>query len=103
MRSGLRNSSETLLKPFVKISCRKGILEYNNLDFARRMRCKEGNLAYFYDTWGYRDYDFVAQFDSDHMPLPGYLRKAFVAFHNPDIGYVTAPSICDVNAKESWV
>jgi cellulose synthase (UDP-forming) len=87
----------------VKISCRKGIPEYNNLDFPRRMRCKEGNLAYFYDTWGYRDYDFVAQFDSDHMPLPGYLRQALVAFHNPDIGYVTAPSVCDVNAKESWV
>lgn len=86
----------------VKISCRKGIPEYNNLDFPRRMKCKEGNLAYFLDHWGYRDYDFITQHDSDHMPLPGYLLNILVGFHDPEIGYVSAPSVCGYNAKDSW-
>jgi cellulose synthase/poly-beta-1,6-N-acetylglucosamine synthase-like glycosyltransferase len=87
----------------VKVSCRKGVKEYHNLTFPRRTRCKEGNLAYFYDHWGYRDYDFVAQMDADHMPLPGYLKAILLGFHDPKIGYVSAPSICEYNAKDSWV
>ena len=33
----------------VSISCRLGIEEYHRKDWPRRTRCKEGNLAYFYD------------------------------------------------------
>lgn len=33
----------------VNISCRFGIKEYHRKDWPRRTRCKEGNLAYFYD------------------------------------------------------
>jgi cellulose synthase (UDP-forming) len=87
----------------VKISCRKGIPEYNNLDFPRRMKCKEGNLAYFYDHWGYKDYDFVIQTDCDHKPEKNYLKAILPPFTDPKIGYVSAPSICDYNAKHSWV
>ena len=86
----------------IKISCRKGIPEYNNLDYPRRTRCKEGNLAWFFDNWGYQNYDFITQFDSDHKPEPGYLANALVAFHDPKVGLVTAPSICDANEKTSW-
>lgn len=86
----------------VKMSCRRGVKEYHNLDFPRRTRCKEGNLAYFYDSWGYRDYDFVIQFDCDHVPTEGYLRNILVAFNDPKIGYVTAPSVCSRNADDSW-
>jgi cellulose synthase (UDP-forming) len=87
----------------VQISCRKGVPGYHNDDYPRRKKCKEGNLAYFYDNWGYANYDFVVQHDADHMPLPGYLAAMLPAFHDPKIGYVSAPSICDHNGKYSWI
>jgi cellulose synthase (UDP-forming) len=86
----------------VRISSRKGISAYHRSEWPRRTRCKEGNLAYFYDTYGYANYDFVAQFDADHIPAPDYLIHALAPFSDPAVGYVSAPSICDSNARESW-
>ncbi|MBW0157319.1 glycosyltransferase family 2 protein [Sedimentimonas flavescens] len=86
----------------VKISSRKGIEAYHRAEWPRRTRCKEGNLAYFYDTWGYRDYDIVSQLDADHVPQPGYLRAMLRPFADPAVGYVSAPSICGANAAQSW-
>lgn len=86
----------------VRISCRKGIADYHRPVWPRRTRCKEGNLAYFYDHWGYADYDIVAQLDADHVPQPGYLREIVRPFADPKVGYVSAPSICAANAPESW-
>lgn len=86
----------------VRISTRKGVAEYHQQDWPRRTRCKEGNLAYFYDTYGYAAYDFVAQLDADHVPADTYLQEIMAPFANPKVGYVSAPSICDANAAESW-
>ncbi|KPH09910.1 glycosyltransferase [Rhizobium acidisoli] len=86
----------------VLISTRKGVPEYHRATWPRRTRCKEGNLAYFYDHFGYARYDFVAQFDADHVPTPTYLREVLRPFADPGIGYVSAPSICDANAAASW-
>lgn len=86
----------------VLISTRKGVAEYHRASWPRRTRCKEGNLAYFYDHFGYERYDFVAQFDADHVPTPTYLREILRPFADPEIGYVSAPSICDANAGTSW-
>ncbi|MBY5749370.1 glycosyltransferase family 2 protein [Rhizobium leguminosarum] len=86
----------------VLISTRKGVAEYHRTTWPRRTRCKEGNLAYFYDHFGYARYDFVAQFDADHVPTPTYLREVLRPFADPGIGYVSAPSICDANAGTSW-
>jgi len=86
----------------VMVSSRKGVAEYHRETWPRRRNCKEGNLAYFYDHFGYDRYDFVSQFDVDHVPDPDYLRHALAAFADPAVGYVSAPSICDSNAKESW-
>lgn len=86
----------------VRISSRKGVADYHRAEWPRRTRCKEGNLAYFYDHWGYRDYDIVSQLDADHVPQPGYLREVLRPFANPRVGYVTAPSICSANARTSW-
>jgi cellulose synthase (UDP-forming) len=63
---------------------------------------KEGNLAFFYDHYGYANYDFVVQLDADHVPTDGYLEEMLRGFSDPTVGYVSAPSICDKNAKESW-
>jgi len=86
----------------VLVSTRKGVTAYHQPQWPRRTRCKEGNLAYFYDHYGYERYDFVAQFDADHVPDPTYLREVMRPFADPAVGYVSAPSICDANAAQSW-
>ena len=75
---------------------------YHRDGWPRRTKCKEGNLSYFYDHWGYRHYDVVAQLDCDHVPAPGYLGEMVRPFSDPAIGYVAAPSVCDANAADSW-
>lgn len=86
----------------VRVSSRKGVEEYQRPDWPHRARSKEGNLSYFYDRYGYAAYDIVAQFDADHVPSPDYLKNAAAPFEDPTVGYVSAPSICDSNAGESW-
>ncbi|WP_412079175.1 glycosyltransferase family 2 protein [Streptomyces xanthophaeus] len=86
----------------VRVSCRRGRPDYHRLTWPRRTRCKEGNLAFFYDHWGYRDYDVVAQLDCDHVPSRTYLTEMVRPFSDPAIGYVAAPSVCDANAEVSW-
>jgi cellulose synthase/poly-beta-1,6-N-acetylglucosamine synthase-like glycosyltransferase len=98
-------SPETIrwcLEHGVMISTRKGRADYHNKSWPRRTKCKEGNLAFFYDHYGYAKYDFVVQLDADHVPTEGYLEEMLRGFSDPTVGYVSAPSICDKNAKESW-
>lgn len=86
----------------VQVSTRKGREDYHRQTWPRRTRCKEGNLAFFYDHYGYDGYDFVVQLDADHVPDEGYLFQMLRPFADPAVGYVSAPSICDQNATESW-
>ncbi len=86
----------------VFVSTRRERADYHLHTWPRRTRCKEGNLAFFYDHYGYERYDFVAQLDADHVPTEGYLFEMLRPFADPAIGYVSAPSICDRNAHESW-
>jgi cellulose synthase/poly-beta-1,6-N-acetylglucosamine synthase-like glycosyltransferase len=86
----------------VQVCSRKGIPEYNRSTWPRRTKCKEGNLAWFYDTYGYENYDIVVQLDADHVPTKSYLYEMLKPFTRDSIGYVSAPSICDVNASTSW-
>jgi len=86
----------------ILISSRMGVSDYHRLTWPRRTKCKEGNLAYFYDMYGYERYDFVAQLDADHIPEKDYLKAMMRPFIDNRVGYVSAPSICDNNADESW-
>jgi cellulose synthase (UDP-forming) len=86
----------------VHTSSRKGIPDYHRLTWPRKTRCKEGNLSYFYDHYGYENYDLVVQMDADHRPGTNYLKEMIRPFANPRVGYVSAPSICDANAQRSW-
>ncbi len=86
----------------VRISTRKGVDEYHQSDWPRRTKSKEGNLTYFYDKYGYENYDFVSQMDADHVPQAGYLSEILKPFADPEVGYVSAPSICSGNADKSW-
>jgi cellulose synthase (UDP-forming) len=87
----------------VQLSSREHEPEYHRSTWPRRRRCKEGNLAYFYDQYGYSNYDVVVQLDADHVPQKGYLLAVLQPFNDPKIGYVAAPSICNQNASRSWV
>jgi cellulose synthase (UDP-forming) len=87
----------------VEVSSRAGVADYHRPTWPRRTRCKEGNLAYFYDHFGYENYDLVVQLDADHIPQPGYLLAMLQPFHDLEVGYVAAPSICSTNASSSWV
>lgn len=86
----------------VRVSTRRGDERYQRPTWPRRRRCKEGNLAYFYDHYGYAMYDVVAQLDADHVPSRDYLREMVRPFSDASVGYVAAPSICDANADTSW-
>ena len=86
----------------VHVSTRKGREDYHRKSWPRRTRCKEGNLAFFYDHYGYENYDFVVQLDADHVPTRDYLWHMLRPFGDSWVGYVSAPSICDSNAAQSW-
>lgn len=86
----------------VKISTRKNRPDYQRPSWPRRVRCKEGNLAFFYDQYGYDNYDIIVQLDADHVPQDNYLEEMLRPFADPRVGYVSAPSICDRNAERSW-
>ena len=86
----------------VFVSTRQGVTDYHRQTWPRRTRCKEGNLAYFYDHWGYDLYDVVCQLDADHVPQDGYLTEMLRPFADADVGYVSAPSICASNWRENW-
>jgi cellulose synthase (UDP-forming) len=86
----------------VHVSTRFNVGRYHRRIWPRRTKSKEGNLAYFYDTVGYRDYDVVAQLDCDHVPTPTYLAQMVRPFAAPAVAYTCAPSICDTNAEDGW-
>jgi cellulose synthase (UDP-forming) len=86
----------------VHLSTRFGVDEYHQPTWPRRTKSKEGNLAYFYDHYGYDRYDVVAQLDADHVPVRDYLQHVVRPFADPKIGYVAAPSICDANKEKGW-
>lgn len=86
----------------VHVSTRHGVAAYHQATWPRRTKSKEGNLAYFYDTYGYANYDVVAQLDADHVPAPSYLKEMVRPFADPSIGYVAAPSVCDANEDKGW-
>lgn len=86
----------------VHVSTRQGVADYHQPTWPRRTKSKEGNLAYFYDTFGYDRYDVVAQLDADHVPVRTYLREIVRPFADPAIGYVAAPSVCDANEAKGW-
>jgi cellulose synthase/poly-beta-1,6-N-acetylglucosamine synthase-like glycosyltransferase len=86
----------------VQVSTRQWDPRYHQATWPRRTKTKEGNLAYFYDHFGYRRYDVVVQLDADHVPAPTYLRAMVRPFADPGVGYVAAPSVCDANADQGW-
>lgn len=76
----------------VRVSTREGREDYHLHDWPRRTRSKEGNLRYWYDTYG-AGYDIVSQFDADHAPRADYLSHVLWRFNDPTVGYVAMPNL----------
>jgi cellulose synthase (UDP-forming) len=86
----------------VRRSTRNGVDAYHQPSWPRRAGSQEGNLSYFYDHQGYDNYDIVVPPDADHKPAPGYLEEMLRPFADPEVGFVSAPSICDASLGDSW-
>ncbi len=86
----------------IKVSTRKDDPNYHNDTWPRKKKTKEGNLAYFYDKYGYEQYDIVVQIDADHNLNENYLEYVLRPFNDPKVGYVAAPSMGDLNFQDSW-
>lgn len=100
------NPTESMLKwsqeNGINVSTRKFDKSYHNQSYPRKARTKEGNTMYFFEKYGYDNYDFVSQFDADHAPEPNFLKQVIRYFSDPKVGYVSSPSITDGNLDDSW-
>jgi cellulose synthase/poly-beta-1,6-N-acetylglucosamine synthase-like glycosyltransferase len=65
-------------------------------------RSKHGNHNAWLDAVGYERYDFVAAFDSDHVPEPGYLARLLGHFRDPRVAFVQSPQLY-YNQEASFV
>lgn len=75
--------------------------EYNTEAGTFRAATKAGNHNAWRVEHGDR-YDFVAQVDPDHTPLPSFLTRTLGYFRDRDVAFVVAPQVYG-NAHENWV
>ncbi|MFZ1250583.1 MAG: glycosyltransferase family 2 protein [Candidatus Microsaccharimonas sp.] len=74
---------------------------YNQEDGKFARRTKGGNHNSWYDGPG-KNYDFVAQIDTDFIPRKDFLSKTLGYFRDPKIGFVGTPQIYG-NVKDSAI
>ncbi len=72
---------------------RKGIPEFNQPSWPFQAKTKSGNYNSWFTRIGYRNYEFVVQLDTDHVPMPEYLDEVLGYFRDPDVAYVALPSV----------
>ncbi len=72
---------------------RKGIPEFNQENWPFQAKTKSGNYNSWFHQIGYRDYDYVVQLDTDHIPRPSYLDDVLGYFRDPNVAYVALPSV----------
>lgn len=72
---------------------RRHLPEYQADGGAFAARTKYGNYNAWLDTPAAADYEFIAAFDTDHVPEPDYLDRTLGYFRDPGIGYVQAPQV----------
>ncbi len=67
--------------------------EYQTDGGAFAARTKYGNYNAWLDSPESAGYEFIAAFDTDHVPEPDYLDRTLGYFRDPGIGYVQAPQV----------
>jgi cellulose synthase/poly-beta-1,6-N-acetylglucosamine synthase-like glycosyltransferase len=71
---------------------RANIDEYNQPDGPFARKTKGGNHNAWYDQFG-KNYDFVAQIDTDFVPSRYFLERTLGYFEDPQVGFVGTPQI----------
>lgn len=80
---------------------RRGRSEYNQPRGEFRTKTKSGN----HNSWRAeheREYDVVANVDTDQVPLPGFLERTLGYFRDPDVAFVVTPQVYG-NMHQNWV
>lgn len=67
---------------------RFGISRYQKPDGRFKSRTKYGNYNAWLEEIGYASYDIVVAFDSDHVPVPDYLKQVLGYFDDKNVAYV---------------
>ncbi len=75
--------------------------EYNTATGKFAARTKGGNHNAWYDRVG-KQYDIVAQIDTDFVPQKDFLTKTLGYFRDPTIAFVGTPQVYG-NQHESWI
>jgi cellulose synthase (UDP-forming) len=74
---------------------------YNSFSGKFAQKTKGGNHNSWYDVIG-NSYDFVAQIDTDFVPMESFLEKTLGYFKDPRVAFVGTPQIYG-NTKESLI
>src|SRR6185369_1281527 len=85
----------------VKYFSRFGKGEYNTRLGKFSKKTKGGNHNAWYDAYG-KDYDIVAQIDTDFVPLESFLTDTLGFFRDPKFAFVGTPQIYG-NTKDSFI
>src|SRR3954454_820536 len=85
----------------VRYFSRAGIRKYNLVAGPFTAKTKGGNHNAWYDSFG-KDYDFVAQIDTDFIPSRDFLTRTLGQFRDERVGFVGTPQVYG-NVSESLV
>ncbi len=69
---------------------RKGNGQFQSESGRFQRRTKHGNYNAWLESVGFEQYDFIANFDPDHIPQPEFLDVTLGHFDDPQLGYVQA-------------
>ena len=81
---------------------RRHMVQYQMESGAFRSQTKYGNYNAWLAERGYRDYDLVAAFDSDHIPDPDYFQQVLGYFADENVAYVQ-PAQAYYNQHASFI
>jgi cellulose synthase (UDP-forming) len=93
-------AKELCLQYGVKYFSRKRIERYMTADGKFAVKTKAGNHNAWYDYIG-REYDIVAQIDTDFIPQKNFLTKTLGYFRDPTVAFVGTPQV--YGNMDSWI
>jgi hypothetical protein len=67
---------------------RKGLPQFQTHSGQFERACKHGNYNAWLVSYGFAHYDFIANFDPDHIPEPNFLSAVLGHFDDNRVGYV---------------
>jgi cellulose synthase (UDP-forming) len=81
---------------------RRHLPQYQTESGPFKSRTKSGNYNAWLEEHGYRSYDLLVAFDSDHIPRPNYLEQVLGYFSDASVAYVQ-PAQAYYNQQASFI